>query len=79
VVLAGVLGSGHSYAAGRLAAQRSVAGWVDEQMGGLDYYYYVRDLVKRVDEDWAGVVADLEAIRSAIMASKVCNTDGCRQ
>jgi hypothetical protein len=34
----------------------------------LDYFYYIRDLVKRVDEDWPGVVADLEVIRSAIMA-----------
>eukprot|EP00873_Tetraselmis_striata_P018587 jgi/Tetstr1/438851/TSEL_027360.t1 len=63
---AGLIGSGHSYAASRLDAQRSVAGWVSEQMGGLSYLEYVRKLVARVDSDWDGVVADLESIRSAV-------------
>ena len=41
----GVIGGGHSVAASRLDAQRSVAGWVSEQMGGLSYLFYIRDLV----------------------------------
>ena len=41
----GVVGGGHSVAASRLDAQRSVAGWVGEQMGGLSYLFYIRDLV----------------------------------
>lgn len=41
-----VIGGGHSIAAARLDAQRSVAGWVSEQMGGLSYLFYVRDLVR---------------------------------
>lgn len=41
----GVIGGGHSVAAARLDAQRSVAGWVSEQMGGLSYLFYIRDLV----------------------------------
>ena len=41
----GVIGGGHSLAAARLDAQRSVAGWVSEQMGGLSYLFYIRDLV----------------------------------
>ena len=40
-----VIGGGHSIAAARLDAQRSVAGWVSEQMGGLSYLFYIRDLV----------------------------------
>lgn len=40
-----VIGGGHSVAASRLDAQRSVAGWVSEQMGGLSYLFYIRDLV----------------------------------
>ena len=40
-----VIGGGHSVAAARLDAQRSVAGWVSEQMGGLSYLFYIRDLV----------------------------------
>lgn len=41
-----VIGGGHSIAAARLDAQRSVAGWVSEQMGGLTYLFYIRDLVR---------------------------------
>jgi len=65
-----VVGSGHSYAASRIDAQRSTAGWVSEQMGGIAYLEYVRELVKRVDSDWEGVQADLEAIRTALLRSK---------
>ena len=46
-----VQGAGHSIAASRLEAQDSVAGWVNEQMGGLDQLEYLRKLTKRVDED----------------------------
>lgn len=43
------------FAGSRLAAQRSVAGWVGEAMGGLSYLEYIRGLAKRVEEDWQGV------------------------
>jgi len=62
---AGVIGAGHSFAGSRLDAQRSVAGWVSEQMGGISYLDYIRGLVGRVDSDWEAVQADLEAIRWA--------------
>ena len=42
---AGVIGGGHSVAASRLDAQRSVSGWASEQMGGLSYLFFIRDLV----------------------------------
>ena len=41
----------------------SVAGWVGELQGGISYFEYIRGLVARVDSDWDGIVADLEAIR----------------
>lgn len=41
---AGVIGAGHSYAGSRLDAQRSVAGWASEQMGGIAYLDYVRQV-----------------------------------
>lgn len=52
---AGIIGSGHRFAAGRLSGQRSVAGWVSEQMGGLSYLESIRGLAKRVESDWDGV------------------------
>lgn len=47
---AGVIGGGHGVAASRLDAQRGVAGWVSEQMGGLSYLFFIRDLVR--PSDW---------------------------
>jgi Zn-dependent M16 (insulinase) family peptidase len=43
------------YAASRLSAQRSIAGWVGEATGGLSYLEFIRGLAKRVEEDWEGV------------------------
>ena len=48
----GVIGAGHRFAASRLDAQRSTAGWVSEQMGGLSYLSFIRQLLPRVEEDW---------------------------
>ena len=45
-----IVGGGHSVAASRLDAMNSVAGWVNEQMGGVSYLEYVRDLSRRVEE-----------------------------
>jgi hypothetical protein len=64
---AGVVGAGHSFAGTRLDAQRGVAGWVSEQMGGISYLEYVRALVARVEADWEGVAADLQRIRAALL------------
>lgn len=43
------------YAGVRLAAQRSLAGWLSETTGGLSYLEFIRTLSKRVEEDWQGV------------------------
>lgn len=67
---AGIVGAGQSYAGSRLDAQRSTAGWASEQMGGVSYLDYVRALVGRVESDWAGVQADLEAIRKLLLQRK---------
>ncbi len=59
----GAVSSGHSFAAARLDAQRSIAGWIGEQTGGLSYLQNIRKLAQRVDSDWEGVRADLHSIR----------------
>jgi len=63
-----VQGGGHSVAAGRLDAMDSVAGYVDELMGGLAQLEYLKVLTKRIDTDWDGVVGDLERIRAAVVS-----------
>lgn len=52
---AGVIGAGHRFAASRLDAQRTTAGWVSEQMGGLSYLSFIRQLLSRVESDWDSV------------------------
>ena len=63
-----VQSGGHSVAAGRLDAMDSVAGYVNEQLGGLAQLEYLKDLAERVESDWDAVVADLESIRAAVVA-----------
>ena len=67
----GIVGAGHRAAMERLAAQRTVAGWVDEQTGGLEYLWFIRDLAKRVDSDWDAIKGDLEELRRCILATEV--------
>lgn len=73
---AGVVGAGHRFAARRLDAQRSRAGWAQEAMGGLSYLNYIRELVARVDGDWDGVKADLESIRAALLVGAAQGSGG---
>lgn len=63
----GIVGSGHTFAASRLDGQRSIAGWVGEQTGGLTYLLSIRDLAHRVDSDWDSVQADLATIRTQLL------------
>ena len=40
----------------------SVAGWAQELMGGVSYIDYIRGLAGRLEEEWPGILADLQAI-----------------
>eukprot|EP00238_Polyblepharides_amylifera_P009616 CAMPEP_0196574836 /NCGR_PEP_ID=MMETSP1081-20130531/4451_1 /TAXON_ID=36882 /ORGANISM="Pyramimonas amylifera, Strain CCMP720" /LENGTH=1082 /DNA_ID=CAMNT_0041892963 /DNA_START=123 /DNA_END=3371 /DNA_ORIENTATION=+ len=64
---AGVVGGGHSIAAARIDGANSIAGHVNELMGGISYLEYIRTLVTRVDQDWDGVKADLKAIQLIVL------------
>ncbi|KAG2493609.1 hypothetical protein HYH03_008126 [Edaphochlamys debaryana] len=68
----GIISGGHGYAAKRLSAQRGLAGWLSETMGGLSYLEFIRGLAKRIESDdgWQAVQADLEAIRTALLQRK---------
>ena len=65
----GVIGGGHSVAASRLDAQRSVAGWVSEQMGGLSYLFYIRDLVSPTNYIFAVVHSRLQTATHQVQLS----------
>jgi Zn-dependent M16 (insulinase) family peptidase len=72
---AGIVGSGHRFAGARLAAMRSVAGWMGEVMGGYSYLEFIRALGARVDSDdeatgWPSVARDLASIRAALLRAE---------
>jgi Zn-dependent M16 (insulinase) family peptidase len=64
---ASLVPSGHSYVNSRLRAAFSEAAWANEQLGGVAYLAFVRDLADRVENDWPGVLAALEAVRTHLV------------
>ncbi|NTW04321.1 MAG: peptidase M16, partial [Oscillochloris sp.] len=62
--------NGHGYARQRLAAHLTPAEWVDEQMSGVGGLFFIRELEQRIDSDWPGVLADLEAVRQHLVNRK---------
>lgn len=64
---AGLVPSGHRVVNTRLRAIFDEAGWLAEKMGGVSYLFFLRKLAERVDQDWASVQADLEAMRSLLV------------
>jgi len=61
---------GHQVVNLRLRSHYSEAYWAAEQMGGVSYLFFLRDLVRRVDEDWPGVLQVLEAMRESLVNSR---------
>lgn len=59
--------SGHQIVNLRLRAHFNEADWAAEQMNGLSYLFFLRRLVKSLDEDWQGVLRDLEDIKEILV------------
>ncbi len=58
-----IVGAGHQVINGRLAAKFSEAGWVSQQINGVEQLFFLRRLADAIEEDWDGVMADLTAVR----------------
>jgi presequence protease len=67
--------SGHTIVNGRLRSQFNIAGWANEQMSGIDYLFFLRELDELVEDDWAAVVSKLEDIRNYLLNRQlmICN------
>ena len=59
----------------RLRASLHEAAWASEQMSGISHLFFLRRLAKQVEDDWVGVQAALERIRSILIgrAAMICN------
>ncbi|MCB8988564.1 MAG: insulinase family protein [Ardenticatenaceae bacterium] len=64
---AGLVPSGHTVVNGRLRAHFDESAWISEQMGGISYLFFLRQLAEDVENDWPGVLAKLEAVRQLLV------------
>ena len=72
---AGLIPGGHGVVDTRLRANFNVSDWLDEQMGGVTYLFFLRKLVEDVDKNWPDVLAKLEAVRHVLLnrSNMLCN------
>jgi Zn-dependent M16 (insulinase) family peptidase len=66
---------GHRYVNLRLRSNFNEAGWVNEQMSGISYLFFLRRLIDQIDQNWEQVHERLEAIRQTLLnrSSMLCN------
>ncbi|MBU06518.1 MAG: peptidase M16 [Gemmatimonadetes bacterium] len=64
---AGLIPGGHSVVGLRLRSQFDEAAWVTEQMEGVTYLFFLRELAERIESDWEGVLAQLRAVKDHIV------------
>lgn len=70
-----LVGAGHAVINSRLRARFNTADWASEQMGGVSYLFFLRELVQQIENDWPGVLQALETIRGALISGSqaICN------
>ena len=64
---AGLVPSGHIVTNTRLKAHFTEAAWVSEQIGGIEYLFFLRQLAEAVEHDWPSVLARLEEVRRLLV------------
>ncbi len=62
-----LLSSGHQIANLRLKACFNEADRTAEQINGMSYLFFLRELVERIENNWPGVCADLKKIRDILV------------
>jgi Zn-dependent M16 (insulinase) family peptidase len=74
-VEAGLVPAGHRVINSRLRALFNEADWAGEQTSGVEYLFFLRQLVELVEQDWATVLAILEEMRNLLLnrQTMVCN------
>ncbi len=62
-----IIFNGSNFVDSRISAVFNEADWADEQMGGLASLFFLRGLADQVTNDWPGVLACLEEIRTTLV------------
>ncbi len=70
-----IVPAGHMMVASRLSSHFTLSGWVREQMGGISYLFFLRDLASKIDSDWEGILAKLESLKKHLINrdTMICN------
>jgi len=66
----GLVPGGHQIVNLRLRSHFSEAGWLSEQMSGVSYLFFLRQLAADVDKDWPSVRAALEEMLRILVNRK---------
>jgi Zn-dependent M16 (insulinase) family peptidase len=71
----GIVPAGSAVASLRLRSGLDEAAWLSEQMHGVSYLFFLRQLIDDVESDWPAVLAKLERIKSMLVNRNtlVCN------
>lgn len=64
-----VVNAGHVIVNNRIRARYDEAGWASEQMGGISYLFFLRQLVQQINQDWPSVVKILQSIRDTLLTN----------
>ncbi|MCB0185510.1 MAG: insulinase family protein, partial [Caldilineaceae bacterium] len=64
---AALVPSGHSVVADRIRAAFNTAYWIEEETGGVNYLFFLRKLIQRIDGDWPSVLQELEQLRALLI------------
>ena len=64
---ASLIPAGHRLVGLRLLSRLTKADRISERINGLEQLFFLRELAERIDSDWTGVLADLEAAKKAIL------------
>ncbi|HMO04362.1 MAG TPA: insulinase family protein [Kiritimatiellia bacterium] len=62
-----IIPSGHRFVAQRLRARYTEADAVQEQLSGISYLLALRNLERRIGDEWPKVAADLHAVHAALV------------
>lgn len=64
---ASLIPTGHHVVNRRLRARLSTAGWVTEQTSGIDYLFFVRNLLNRMDSEWDAILQELHTVLQTLV------------
>jgi presequence protease len=59
--------AGHSVVDARLNARFHISGWAAEQIGGIEYLFFLRKLAEMIENDWSTVLEKLENVRKYLV------------